>query len=126
MPEVAQRLLQSDSEIRLLCHNADPAAMKEVQQALRALSATEPRLILDERLADDRVWAQLLDASDLIICPYTSSRFAISYSAIAVEAVDARGRAHGSLHREAASDQQAAERRLEAIVAQITDGSWAP
>jgi glycosyltransferase involved in cell wall biosynthesis len=87
MPEVAQRLLQSDSEIRLLCHNADPAAMKEVQQALRALSATEPRLILDERLADDRVWAQLLDASDLIICPYTSSRFAISYSAIAVEAV---------------------------------------
>jgi glycosyltransferase involved in cell wall biosynthesis len=87
MPEVAQRLLQSDSEIRVLCHNADPAGMKEVQLALRALAATEPRLILDERLAGDQVWAQLLDASDLIICPYTSNRFAISYSAIAVEAV---------------------------------------
>jgi hypothetical protein len=87
MPEVAQRLLQSESEIRVLCHNADPAGMKEVQQALRALSATEPRLILDERLAGDQVWRQLLDASDLIICPYMSSRFAISYSAVAVEAV---------------------------------------
>jgi glycosyltransferase involved in cell wall biosynthesis len=87
MPEVAQRLLQSNSEIRVLCHNADPAGMKEVQLALRALAATEPRLILDERLAGDQVWAQLLDAADLIICPYISSRFAISYSAIAVEAV---------------------------------------
>jgi hypothetical protein len=90
MPEVAQRLLQSNNEIRVLCHNADPAGMQEVQQALRALAATNPQLILDERLAGDQVWGQLLDASDLIICPYASRRFAISYSAIAVEAV-----AHG-------------------------------
>jgi glycosyltransferase involved in cell wall biosynthesis len=87
MPEVAQRLLQSDCELRVLCHNADPAGMKEAQQALRTLAAADPRLILDERLAGDQVWAQLLDAADLIICPYPSSRFAISYSAIAVEAV---------------------------------------
>jgi glycosyltransferase involved in cell wall biosynthesis len=87
MPEIAQRLLQSDREIRVLCHNADPGGMKEIQQALRALAATDPRLIVDERLAGDQVWAQLLEASDLIICPYTSSRFAISYSSIAVEAV---------------------------------------
>lgn len=90
MPEIAQRLLQSDRDIRLLCHNADPRGMKEAQQALRALAASEPRLLLDERLADDDVWTQLLDASDLIICPYVSPRFAFSYSAIAVEAV-----AHG-------------------------------
>jgi hypothetical protein len=51
------------------------------------LAATNPRLILDERLAGGEVWQGLLDASDLIILPYASARFAISYSAVAVEAV---------------------------------------
>jgi glycosyltransferase involved in cell wall biosynthesis len=87
MPEVAQRLLQSNADIRVRCHNANPGAMPEAQQALRALAATDPRLTLDERLAGGEVWQGLLDASDLIILPYASPRFAISYSAVAVEAV---------------------------------------
>ena len=87
MPEVAQRLLQSNADIRILCHNANPGAMPEAQQALRALAATDPRLTLDERLAGGEVWQGLLDASDLIILHYASPRFAISYSAVAVEAM---------------------------------------
>jgi hypothetical protein len=87
MPEVAQRLLQANPDIRVLCHNANPNAMPEAQQALRALAATDSRLILDERLAGGEVWQGLLDASDLILLPYASPRFAISYSAVAVEAV---------------------------------------
>jgi hypothetical protein len=88
MPEVAQRLLESNADINVLCHNANPGGpMVETQRALRSLAATNPRLILDERLAGGEVWQGLLDASDLIILPYASARFAISYSAVAVEAV---------------------------------------
>jgi hypothetical protein len=87
MPEVAQRLLRANADIRMLCHNANPALMQQTQQALHALAATDPRLILDERLAGGEVWQELLDASDLILLPYASPRFAMSYSAIAVEAI---------------------------------------
>jgi glycosyltransferase involved in cell wall biosynthesis len=87
MPEVAQRLLRANVDIRIVCHNANPGAMQQVQQSLRALAGTDPRLILDERLAGGEVWQELLDASDLILLPYASPRFAMSYSAIAVEAI---------------------------------------
>jgi glycosyltransferase involved in cell wall biosynthesis len=87
MPEVARSLLQSNADIRILCHNANPAAMPEAQAALRDLAGKDARLVIDERMAGGDMWQQLLDASDLIILPYASPRFAISYSAVAVEAV---------------------------------------
>jgi hypothetical protein len=87
MPEVAKSLLRSNPDIRILCHNANPSAMRETQEDLHAIAAQEPRLVMDERLAGGAVWQELLDASDLILLPYASPRFAISYSAIAVEAI---------------------------------------
>jgi hypothetical protein len=44
-------------------------------------------VLIDERLAGQKTWAELLDASDLILCPYDPGRFAFSYSAVAAEAV---------------------------------------
>jgi glycosyltransferase involved in cell wall biosynthesis len=87
MPEVARTLLQSSPDIRVLCHNANPSAMRETQEDLHDIAAKNERLIMDERLAGSEVWQELLDLSDLIILPYASPRFAISYSAIAVEAI---------------------------------------
>jgi len=87
MPEVARSLLQANPDIRILCHNANPSAMRETQEDLHEIAAKDPRLIMDERLAGGDDWQQLLDASDLIVLPYASPRFAISYSAIAVEAI---------------------------------------
>jgi glycosyltransferase involved in cell wall biosynthesis len=87
MPEVAKILLQSHSDIRVLCHNANPSAMRETQEDLHAVAAKDERLIMDERLVGGEVWQGLLDMSDLIILPYASPRFAISYSAVAVEAI---------------------------------------
>jgi glycosyltransferase involved in cell wall biosynthesis len=87
MPEVARSLLQANADIRILCHNANPGAMRETQEDLHDMAAKDSRLIMDERVAGGEVWQQLLDASDLIILPYASPRFAISYSAIAVEAI---------------------------------------
>ncbi len=87
MPEVARSLLQSNADIRILCHNANPDMMRETQEDLHDIAAKNPGLVMDERLAGGDVWQQLLDASDLIILPYASPRFAISYSAVAVEAI---------------------------------------
>jgi glycosyltransferase involved in cell wall biosynthesis len=61
--------------------------MRETQEDLHEIAAKNPRLIMDERLACGEVWQQVLDSSDLMLLPYASSRFAISYSAIAVEAI---------------------------------------
>jgi hypothetical protein len=87
VPEVVKRLLTARSEIKVYIHNGDPQLMHKTQAALRALSSREPRLSLDERVADEHIWKQLLDLADLIICPYDVVRFATSYSAVAVEAV---------------------------------------
>jgi glycosyltransferase involved in cell wall biosynthesis len=87
MPEVARSLLGSNANIRLLCHNANPDMMRETQEDLHEIAAKDPRMIMDERLAGGEVWQAILDACDLIILPYESPRFAISYSAVAVEAI---------------------------------------
>src|SRR5438309_2177264 len=60
MPEVARSLLQSNPDIRILCHNANPEAMRETQEDLHEIAAKDPRLVMDERLACGEVWQQLL------------------------------------------------------------------
>ena len=74
MPEVARSLLQSNANIRILCHNANPGMMRETQEDLHEIAAKNSRLIMDERLAGGEVWQEVLDASDLIILPYASPR----------------------------------------------------
>jgi glycosyltransferase involved in cell wall biosynthesis len=87
MPEVARSLLKANPDIRILCHNANPDAMRETQEDMHEIAAKDQRLIMDERMAGGEVWQQILDSSDLILLPYVSPRFAVSYSAIAVEAI---------------------------------------
>lgn len=90
MPQVARLLLAHEPDIRLLIHNGAPDVMPQVQQELRAHAAVETRLTLDEETAGLVRWEELLDRSDLILCPYEPARFVASYSAVATEAV-----AHG-------------------------------
>ena len=86
MPEVAQMLLQAHDDISLLLHNSEPDKMIETQKALRNLAARNPRLILDERVAGPAHWSELLDASDLILCPYGVS-YALGRSAVVGDAL---------------------------------------
>jgi glycosyltransferase involved in cell wall biosynthesis len=87
MPDVVRILQASGEDIRLLIHNGDPREMADAQQAVRKLAATDARIRLDERVADPAIWSELLDASDLIVCPYEPSRYALSASAVASEAI---------------------------------------
>ncbi len=87
MPEVARLLLAHEPDIRLLLHNGAPDVMARVQQELRAHAAVEMRVTLNEEAAGPALWADLLAASDLILCPYEPARFVASYSAVATEAL---------------------------------------
>ena len=87
MPEIARALLGAHDDIRILVHNGAPGQMAATQQQMRELAATDRRITLDERVADYLLWATLLDAADLIVCPYTPDRYAFSYSAVVCEAL---------------------------------------
>jgi hypothetical protein len=87
VPEIAEGLLAQRSDITLFVHNGEPNNMQSVQQKLRDLAKTQPRLELDERVAGPALWRQFLDRSDLIVCPYPVWNFSAAYSAVAAEAV---------------------------------------
>ncbi len=76
-----------DERLRFLAHNAQPDFMPAEQAAMRRLAASDGRIVLDERVADSIVWAELLARADLILCPYEPRRFASAYSSLASEAI---------------------------------------
>ena len=84
---VAGLLAARGDDIRVLVHNGAPDGMPNHQQKLRDMAAADPRLVLDERAADSILWSNLLEVSDLIVCPYIRNRFIASYSAVASEAM---------------------------------------
>jgi hypothetical protein len=87
VPEIVARLLAQQTDLRVLAHNGAPDFTPGPQEQLRALARADGRLTLDERIAGPQVWAELLDQSDLILCPYDPQAFAARYSAVACEAV---------------------------------------
>jgi hypothetical protein len=87
LPELAGRLLALQPDIRILVHNGAPDLCVDLQNTLRDMAAADPRLILDERTAGPELWAQLLDQSDLVVCPYYRDHFVSTYSALASEAL---------------------------------------
>lgn len=87
VPALVARLLAERDDIQVLIHNGWPDGMVEQQQALRDMAATEPRLILNEQVADAVLWSRLLEHTDLMVCPYIRNRFISSYSAVASEAM---------------------------------------
>ena len=57
MPDVIGGLLQSYANIRVLVHNSTPAKVPDQQSAIRALAASDDRIIVDERVARPKIWA---------------------------------------------------------------------
>lgn len=87
VPEIVATLLNQRAAIRVLVHNGDPTFTPGPQESLRALARADARLKLDERIAGPEIWAQLLEETDLVLCPYDPRAFAARYSAVACEAV---------------------------------------
>jgi hypothetical protein len=89
VPEILRQLDEAipADRLRFLVHNCSPGEMTDPQTALREFASANPRCILDERPAGQSLWADLLDRSDLIVCPYYPDRFTLAYSALASDAV---------------------------------------
>lgn len=87
LPELAGKLLSFQSDIRILVHNGAPDLCVDLQNQLRIMAAADPRLILNEQTAGPELWGQLLDQSDLVVCPYYRDHFVSTYSALASEAI---------------------------------------
>ncbi len=87
LPDFLPRLLCARPNVRVLVHNGDVKEMPRVQDALQRLARREPRIILDECVADAQRWSELLEQADLIVCPYDPSHFAAGYSSVVAEAI---------------------------------------
>ena len=84
VPAIVEQLRDLNG-VSFLIHNAAPNEMREPQEALRRLAADRSNVMLDEAPAAGARWAGLLDASDLVVCPYEPDRYASSYSAVLAE-----------------------------------------
>jgi glycosyltransferase involved in cell wall biosynthesis len=87
IPAVARQLLSECDDIRVLVHGVGSAEFSQHQAVLRAMAATDTRLILEERVADEALWRQLLASTDLMLCPYDARRYALRNSGIVSEAI---------------------------------------
>jgi len=87
MPGVLGDLLRSRRSVRLLIHNSCPGHYPAMAEPLRALAATDPRVRLEERAVDLAGWAELLEATDLMLCPYKPDAYQFMSSGIHAEAI---------------------------------------
>jgi len=90
VPQIALALLQHRPNLHLLLHNGAPGYMHQVQDVVREIAANEPRITVDERIANDALWDSLLHSCDIVLCPYHAPSYTGAYSAIVGEAI-ARG-----------------------------------
>jgi len=87
VPELVVGLLQSHPTIRIRVHNSCPGNFPAASDAVRKLAAVEPRMVLDERAVDLPDWAQLLDTTDLMVCPYSHEIYEFMSSGVHAEAI---------------------------------------
>jgi glycosyltransferase involved in cell wall biosynthesis len=90
VPQIALALLQFRPDLQVLIHNGAPGYMHVVQDVVREIAAGEPRITVDERIANDALWDSLLNSCDIVLCPYDAPSYTGAYSAIVGEAI-ARG-----------------------------------
>ncbi len=87
VPELSAGLLASHPETRVLIHNSAADMMPEEHARVRAAAAGESRIRLVEGAMDQAGWRDLLDAIDLIVCPYSPRRYQLMMSGIQSEAI---------------------------------------
>ena len=81
------RELGNLSGVEFLVHNAAPGQMRMVHEEVRSLASSMPNLAIDETVADGQYWTKLLEASDLVVCPYYPPSYAASHSALLAECI---------------------------------------
>jgi hypothetical protein len=86
LPDIVRELLRARGDVRLFVQSIVPSESPETQQALRDIAARTDRMVLEETPANGRRWAQLLEMSDLVLCPHRPD-FYTAFSAVLAEAL---------------------------------------
>jgi hypothetical protein len=87
LPEITEELLCARPDIRLLVQHVSPIGPPEIGQKLRDMAASNDRLVLEEQPAGKTEWPQLLERSDLILCPHRPEFYIAGFSSVAAEAL---------------------------------------
>jgi hypothetical protein len=87
VPEVALRVLFARSECRFIVHNSVPQQLPDLQNIVRMMAETQPRLVVDERTVAPEIWAGLLETIDIALCPYDPTHYRMMPSGIVADAV---------------------------------------
>jgi glycosyltransferase involved in cell wall biosynthesis len=87
LPEIVMELLRRRPDIRLPVQHVAPWGPQETQQTLRDIEAGSDRVILDEIPAGKMRWPQLLEMSDLFLCPHRPQFYIAGLSAVVAEAL---------------------------------------
>jgi glycosyltransferase involved in cell wall biosynthesis len=86
VPDIARRLIDRRSPVKLLLHNSAPDD-SPISQELRDLASSNANVTFIEESGDQTHWQDLLDRSDLVVLPYEPNRYRESGSGVANEAV---------------------------------------
>lgn len=87
MPDIARELLRARPDVRLFVQNVAAPDAAAAQLRLRDLAATSDRLTIDEGVAGKVRWARLIEASDLVLCPYRPEAYVAGFSAMLNEVI---------------------------------------
>jgi hypothetical protein len=88
VPDIIQDVLRARPKVHFLVHNGNLSDLTEIDRAIERLAQSDStRITLDLIAVDQKQWQERLDRSDIIVLPYYPPRFALSYSAVACEAI---------------------------------------
>ncbi len=89
IPEVFADLLKRPETLRLVAHNSNNGGkqLPETRASLEAMASAHEHVIYDGRVLDGETYQALLDAADLLLCPYSPNFYGTTLSAVVTEAI---------------------------------------
>lgn len=90
IPDIFTGLLARPENLRLVAHNCNPAndaAMQATGERLAAMAASDERVIFDNRVLNGETYQALLDAADILLCPYDAEHYRTNTSGVLIEAI---------------------------------------
>jgi hypothetical protein len=87
VPDILRPLLRSHPDLHIHVHNSYPGNFPAASEAMHAMAKTEMRIVLDEEACNSRGWAERLDKTDLMLCPYNRSAYEFMTSGVHAEAM---------------------------------------
>ncbi|HXP76990.1 MAG TPA: glycosyltransferase family 1 protein [Stellaceae bacterium] len=85
LPDIVRELLRSRGDIRLLVQSVAPSDSPQTQLALRDIAANNDRMMLEEMPAGGSRWPQLLEMTDLVLCPHRAEFYVAGFSSVLAE-----------------------------------------